>query len=497
MSLIHRRLQPVRTRQQLLWLINCASWGLLVGAATALLYSGIQLFIGQIPLSNWTIGLILAGPVLGTLAALVRGRDFRQAAVAVDAHYGLKDRAATALALVEKADSRAISQLQLADAEKHLERVDATAVAPWTMPQPAPWAVVLTVASLLLLAISMPSTHVAAALTYHDVVLAQAERAAEQIELLDEFNEEDPNPELGELIEQLKAKVEELQQPGVEGKEALAKLSEMQAAMQEQMKQLEQASAEAALQAVGDALSNAGALSAAGSALVAGNYAKASEELDKIEQVPLLDRQTNRTVSEKLDQAKGMMAGIKMKQLAEATENLMQGLSSGDGSGFGEGVRGLSGESRKQGRRKKLKELLRKQNESLNEAKNDVEKEEEYRSDKGGKGGSDWGRGKSGNETTDKTSSLATNRQLQLSGQEGDQGDVDTETSHSPERRERAQRGYRERFEKSQKLNESVLDTEPIPLGHRQTIRRYFESIRPQQGEVDQVKDLTDSKPEE
>jgi 3-oxoacyl-[acyl-carrier protein] reductase len=32
-----------------------------------------------------------------------------------------------------------------------------------------------------------------------------------------------------------------------------------------------------------------------------------------------------------------------------------------------------------------------------------------------------------------------------------------------------------------------VLDNEPIPLGQRQTIRRYFESIRPDQSETDQV----------
>jgi hypothetical protein len=35
-------------------------------------------------------------------------------------------------------------------------------------------------------------------------------------------------------------------------------------------------------------------------------------------------------------------------------------------------------------------------------------------------------------------------------------------------------------YQKYRKLSEAVLDSEPIPLGHRQTIRRYFELIRPQ-----------------
>ena len=60
------------------------------------------------------------------------------------------------------------------------------------------------------------------------------------------------------------------------------------------------------------------------------------------------------------------------------------------------------------------------------------------------------------------------------------EGPSDVETSWSAEGRERARRSYREVYEEYRKLSEAVLDSEPIPLGHRQTIRRYFESIRPQ-----------------
>jgi len=33
----------------------------------------------------------------------------------------------------------------------------------------------------------------------------------------------------------------------------------------------------------------------------------------------------------------------------------------------------------------------------------------------------------------------------------------------------------------SRKISDAVLESEPIPLGYRQSIRRYFESIRPQE----------------
>src|SRR5262249_37159939 len=102
-----------------------------------------------------------------------------------------------------------------------------------------------------------------------------------------------------------------------------------------------------------------------------------------------------------------------------------------------------------------------------------------------------FGLGASGNEPGDKTAKLATKQQMQLKGKQGEEGDVDVETTHSPEARQDAQRDYREAFRKAQAINESVLDNEPIPLGHRQTIRKYFELIRPQEAETDKVIEAT------
>ena len=56
--------------------------------------------------------------------------------------------------------------------------------------------------------------------------------------------------------------------------------------------------------------------------------------------------------------------------------------------------------------------------------------------------------------------------------------------THSPEGRQTAARSYREAYQKYRKMSEAVLDSEPIPLGHRQTIRRYFELIRPQNSDT-------------
>ena len=80
---------------------------------------------------------------------------------------------------------------------------------------------------------------------------------------------------------------------------------------------------------------------------------------------------------------------------------------------------------------------------------------------------------------------------MQVTGQESNQGDVDVETMSSSDQQQDAVRAYRKQAEKYEQLSESVLSSEPIPLGHRQTIRRYFEMIRPQAGETDAVLERT------
>jgi len=69
--------------------------------------------------------------------------------------------------------------------------------------------------------------------------------------------------------------------------------------------------------------------------------------------------------------------------------------------------------------------------------------------------------------------------------QEASQGDVDIETSEAPEQEQAAVSHYRENADKYEGLSESVLESESIPLGHRQTIRKYFEIIHPKDAPTD------------
>ena len=84
---------------------------------------------------------------------------------------------------------------------------------------------------------------------------------------------------------------------------------------------------------------------------------------------------------------------------------------------------------------------------------------------------------------------------MNLKGEDSGTGDSDIETEQGTEEEQEAVRQYRRNADKYEALNESVLESESIPPGHRQTIRRYFEMIRPNAGEIDAVNAQTDADP--
>jgi len=156
-------------------------------------------------------------------------------------------------------------------------------------------------------------------------------------------------------------------------------------------------------------------------------------------------------------------------------------------------VRQLSNIARQQNKRKKLNDLLRKQSQCLGECKGDCECEGKTPSEKSGRGGKNWGKGASGNELGEKTPEIGGRYESRLTGKQTEEGEIEIETTHSPEGKQQAQREYRASYDKYRKISEAVLDSEPIPLGHRQTIRRYFEAIRPTDAETDKVQEATKS----
>jgi len=477
---ILQRVRAVQVRLQRQWLWECGSTGLLVGGVAGCLAAVIRLLTHGAFSSFWVMLAVVVPLVAGTAVAGIRYRSLLSAARVIDGVCDLKDRTQTALQFLQTpADDSPLRQLQIQDAESHLQVMDPVVVSPIHPPKLWNMGVILSAIALMLAFFSIPSSSVQATLTANPIVVEQALRTSEQLQELEQFQISQNDPELERMLQELNQHLKELSQPGVEPKEALAKLSDMEAALQEMQQRLRDPSTEAELKEIGEALSLAESMAAAGQALSKGDLEKAAAELNKAE-MPSLDRKTERAISDKLQQIQNASDRPDQKQsLKEAVRQMKEGMASRDQQKFEEGAKGLAAECEKQGQKKKLSEMLQKQTQHLAESKSHLEAESRTLAQGNRKGGEKAGKGRGGDPVGEETAALKSGEELRLKGQESGTGDVDTETTTDSEQLPEAVRQYQQNSEKYEALSESVLESESIPLGHRQTIRRYFELIRP------------------
>jgi hypothetical protein len=149
----------------------------------------------------------------------------------------------------------------------------------------------------------------------------------------------------------------------------------------------------------------------------------------------------------------------------------------------------LAKEVKNQARRKRISDLLTGELDNIKEGKcNCNSLVRGKKPQKSTSPSSNFGAATSGNVQGERTKLLGQDNQVNITGTPGD-GPSDVETTASPEARQKARRGYKESYQKYRKMSDAVLDSEPIPLGHRQTIRRYFELIRPRNSDMDEKKE--------
>src|SRR5262245_29519172 len=158
-----------------------------------------------------------------------------------------------------------------------------------------------------------------------------------------------------------------MKEPGVDLREAMAKLSQMQSALELQQSKYNVGQVDADLQAIGQALALAEAFSEAGKALSSNQYEKAADELEKLD-LPQLDRQTEKAVKEKLDALARQMQDSGSSSLSSTAGELSQGLG-GDGKRFKRSLARLATQVRNQAKRNKLNDILKKQCNCLCECK--------------------------------------------------------------------------------------------------------------------------------
>lgn len=482
---LFRQLQPVRHRQRMAGVLRATAWGLAGGSGTALIFAVLRL-LGWISTAWAGWGLLLGLPAAAACAFGVRNwlnKNWLPAARAIDEHYELKDRTETALAFLRHEQSGKVDEfqlLQLADAMQHLQRVQAEQVVPRVLPKSFRWAAATTVLAVVLLCWPTSRSQVNAGPSQPlEAIVTEAEIIEEDLmELLEELPE-DHDPEVDALVKELLAKAEEMKQPGVDVREALAKLSEMQSALQAVAAEFNVAATDEQLKAIGEALQSAEDLRDAGQALQEGQYDKASEALAKLDN-PKLDRKESRAVADKLKKASENAAEKGMKKLSEAAKEAAEGLDKNNPSQTKEGLGKLSESAKKQANSKKISQMLKTQSDKLGESKANCQGTSPDKGNQAARKPSQKaGQGTNSNVQGDRTELASKRNEEKIQGQKGEQGDADTETLSTTEASEQSKRELKEVYHKYRKLSDAVLESEDIPLGHRQTIRRYFEAIRP------------------
>jgi hypothetical protein len=476
-------LTPVRQRQKLVMATGWAVRGLLVSALIAIAIESLRRVLGWWYTPVPAAAVALSGPIIGAAAGLFYPITWRYVAAAIDRCYQLQDRTTTALAFDEDGNDHPLRALAVADALERLEQVDPRRVAPMGLPgtwQPAALAVLM--AAVLTCWPGPMRQAQAIVLPPNPGFVEEAKQLKEQFEQLKQIAQEQEDPQLKELSKKLIEQADQMKQPGVELADALATLSQMQAQLMQQQAKFNIAMTDAHLKSLGEAMASSESLAQVGKALEQGEYEKAARQLESMTHIT-----PSSSAKRRLAKVAGDMAKAGLNKLSKVAASLSEAHSSKSDKKSNDQARySLAQGLRKQAGRKRASKWMMSQLAKLSQSKSACS------SCAGGAGGrnggnsnsltnkpsNNWGTGTSGNPKGDPTE-IDANRQLErITGIAGD-GPVDTEVMHSPEARQMAGREYRKTYQQYRKMSESVLESEPIPLGHRRTIQRYFESIRP------------------
>ena len=486
-SPIHAALESVRQRQRLRLMQQWAMYGLAVSGLLGLLLA-VWKFQTQAPI-GWPVvaALLGIGPLVAAALSAFRPSSWSAAATAVDTHYGLKDSVLSALDFVATKAPSDFQQLAISEAAARLAQVEARAVVPFVWPQRAQSA--LSIASLAVALLLWPLAPREAQATTETAPAVKAAVALieDEIKQLAEIAEQQARPELNELMQELNQQLKVMQVKGLERREALATISEMQAKLAQRVKEFNPAVVDSQMKSLGEALSTADPFKPAAADLKNSDFEQAADKLEKLDR-STLDREESRAASEKLKQVAEKMKTDGLEELSKKVNELSEAAKANDPDKTRDASREMAAMVRENGIRRNLGEMLANKRSRIGDSKMMLETGDvpgdknsliKGKNKKSERESNNFGQGEHGKLDGAKTQ-LSTSRQFQqLQGQMGE-GTSDRESTTSGEGQDAARREYQKAFGKYQKMSEAVLDSEPIPLGQRQLIRKYFELIRPE-----------------
>ena len=473
-----------------------------------------------------TLGALLAGGVLGGATGYLTPLDLRESARLIDRSYQLKSRVLTAFENREKIteendpEGGKISEkaskgttggesmeslmtlLQFEDASRWIETVDPKVVVPSRLPEKTELALTIALASLLI-AFLLPSSPpipsdpapVIPSVELTELTKEIGEELAPTLEKLTEWSKQYPeDSSLPTLHDRLEKRLSEWSSSESDPQNALATLSRMEADVTEAIRATDPTSITEALQTLADSLRGTESTAPIGDALLQAEDAP-SPDPESIAS-NLLSNETGdrerRELADRLVETSRTLRRIGQMELAEDSTRLADALAGHHPSELSEAIDRLLQSSRRLADQRELAESLADQLPLFSLYKSRVF--ESVRHQNGGDGrestqtpGRNWGTGTAEKPLSGETvnhappSTDSAPPVLDLSGTVGDGPSAwETITTAPPTSPEGvATRSRQEIWIDYRRRSEEALRSDPIPIGTRRMIRRYFESIRP------------------
>ena len=473
---VRRRLSVQRTLQTL---ARFLCYGTLICVPLFVVDSFIVTFDISPFILLWTV---LGLSVIALIVSLLRPINLHEAARTIDLKAALKDRAVSGLEFIQRQTSEILTALQLKDTSDRLQSVTAKQVVRYSVPRETKFIALIMAVGLAFSYIEFfDPPEAPATVDFSPQIAAETDPLLKQIKESEKIAEE---VGLEETLREIEEKALELKRAGITPKEALAKLTEMTEMLSAKMDKAGVAKIDALMKELGEQFIPNPNLSDFGYALKEGRYERAAERLYRLSnKLDNFNSEQRQNLADAFQRGGASVQGTEIgsfgNKLTQASTALAQNNLKQAGEYLQDGSKDLLNYTLAQRRNELLAGL---------QAQCQSSKDGICRAcNGGGSGGGD----KPGTATDPDPFGVLTNldsfRHLeQITGVQG-AGESTVETTvvpidDNPETSTDGQStedSYKEIYTKYHKLSEDALSQEQIPLGYRFYVKRYFESIKP------------------
>jgi len=430
------------------------------------------------------LGAIGAAVVFAAIKAWSQLGGKVASALAIDEQAQLKDRISSAFEFAAQGQLDEASQVQLRDAIRHAESLDLKRVFRFQWPR---YARVLPVAAIVLaLAFLVPP--ISAPATTKDAPAKQAQLQMLK-DLQQELKEQEPkDPELAEVLKQLEKIHKQFEKGEISEREVMLQLGRLDENMRQKAQNLGVENLEAEMNTIIPHLASSASTLEAAAALKENKMDRAAEELkklaDKVSQNKL-DKQQQRELAMKLGVVGSKLGGKQNGSFGGDFAQASEALEKSDSKSFESACKSMCD-----------KLALMKKCQGMKTACNKLglcksclgqcdSKELGFKigmkQEGKGKGGLKAGTAASGDPYGD-ANRLADSykKMMKVSGEAG-AGPVESETEVTDGQMSQSQVDLKQVHATYASAAEDVIEKEDIPLSHRYHVKRYFQSIRPQE----------------